>query len=73
MAFEKRFASENIAPVDSGRGNVTQIFSKMGKGEASELEVRRVGKKLGLELTNLKDACDVSPEGLLRPKAWSED
>ena len=70
MAFEKRIASENVALVDAGKGVISQIFNKLGKSEATELEVLRTAKTLGIELSNLRTCCDIGKDGLLRPRNW---
>jgi hypothetical protein len=70
--FTKRIAAEHAHIVDPEKGKIAQIFKKLGKSEATELELLRAAKDMGLQLTGLRTYCEIDANGLLRPKQWSE-
>ena len=72
MAFEKRIASDSCRVVESDFGLLSKIFQKLGKSKATELEVVRTAREMGVRLRGLRKFCNLDAQGLLSLKEWSE-
>lgn len=72
MSFEKRIASESSHVVDPDRGIISSLFAKLGKTEATELEILRTAREMGVRVTGLRRFCtETSPGKLsLTDKEW---
>lgn len=68
--FHKTADTESISVIDNIRYN--QVFSILGKKTASELEVLRVAKGLGLDVAGkLHTLYTINEDGTLSPKEWA--
>lgn len=65
MGFEKRIASEGSSVLTNDEASLRQIFQRLGKRAASELEILRTARDLHLEISNLRDSCEKDANGLL--------
>jgi len=64
--FEKRIASEDSKIVDQNYLGLWHIFNKLGKEEASEFEIWKTAKELGIPTPkNISNYCSLQ-NGILR-------
>lgn len=66
--FEKRFASENATAINKGEQAVRTVFAAIGRDEASEIEIVRAARTLGVTLGRLGDVCESTGGGRYRLK-----
>jgi hypothetical protein len=62
MGFIKTAETETSAVLDE-QGRVNRVFDRLGKNEASELEILRTARDMGVRVGNLADHCDVTIAG----------
>jgi hypothetical protein len=65
MGFIKTAETETSTVLDE-QGRVNRVFDRLGKDEASELEILRAARGLGVAVGSLRDHCDVTPAGGLK-------
>lgn len=65
MAFQKTAETEQATVLDED-GKVRRVFARLNKDEASELEILRTARDMGVKLDNLHEHCTVTPTGLKR-------
>jgi hypothetical protein len=65
MGFIKTAETETSAVLDE-QGRVNRVFDRLGKDEASELEILRTARDMGIKTGSLRDHCDVTSGGLKR-------
>jgi hypothetical protein len=65
MGFIKTAETETSAVLDE-QGRVNRVFDRLGKDEATELEILRAARALGVTVGTLREHCDVTPDGLKR-------
>lgn len=66
--FTKIGETESVRVIEI-QGVVSRLFAKIGKNEATELEVLRAAKELGVRLPGkLNELCLVNANGTLSPK-----
>jgi len=72
MSFNKRIASESAHVVEPDKGIISSIFSRLGKSEATELEILRTAREMGVKVVGLRKFCtETSPGRLsLTEKEW---
>ena len=63
--FSKIAESENAVVLDDA-GKVRQVFARLGKDEATELEIARTARQMGVTLPRLKDHTELGQNGLLK-------
>lgn len=64
MGFIKTAETERTEVLDE-QGKVARVFGRLNKPEATELEILRTAKEMGVKVGNLRDHCDVSSTGTL--------
>jgi hypothetical protein len=65
MGFIKTAETESATVLDE-KGRVNRVFDRLGKDEASELEILRAARESGVKVANLREHCDVTPDGGLK-------
>jgi hypothetical protein len=65
VAFQKTAEAEQATVLDED-GKVRRVFARLNKDEASELEILRTAKDMGMKIENLRDHCTATPSGLKR-------
>jgi AraC-like DNA-binding protein len=65
MMFNKTADSES-AVVLNEQTKLDRVFDRLGKDEASELEILRTARDMGMTVSNLRSNCTVTPTGLKR-------
>jgi hypothetical protein len=64
--FTKRVASESVTVIPDARELLRQVFRSLEVEAASEMDVRRMAKRLGVRLSDLSLLCETLPDGRLR-------
>lgn len=65
MGFIKTAETESSEVLDE-QGRVNRVFDRLGKDEASELEILRTARDMGVRVGSLRDHCEVTPAGGLK-------
>ena len=60
--FEKRFSAET-ATTATGWVKIAQVFNKIGSDIASELEIRRAARDLGIDISGFGQYCEACNGG----------
>lgn len=62
--FNKTADTEGVEILTEQR-KLARVFDRLGKSEASELEVLRAAQEMGTPVSNLRDYCTISPSGMV--------
>lgn len=60
--FNKTADTEGTEVLTEQR-KLARVFDRLGKDEATELEVLRTAKEMGMPVSNLRDYCKVNANG----------
>lgn len=63
--FIKTAETEKTEVLDN-QGVIGHVFDRLGKDEATELEIMRTARDMGVRVANLRSVCDVTPTGGLK-------
>lgn len=61
-----KIAETESTQVLTEQTKVARVFDALGKDEATELEILRTARDMGMSVSNLRSYCTVTPTGLKR-------